>query len=285
MAKNAQALDAARELFARYLQHDPGSIDAALGRWRGELMYARLTQYLGQPAKAAAIAGAALKAAKPAPISEYQKQQNQYLTNGSYLILAENSEDLGQPEKALSYFSKAHDNIDSMRAAGRIGLDSEFMDSTTLAGMARQLAKLKRYGPAIVRYRQSIDLQNTILANGPNDQVRRNLIYTSAGLSNTLAQDGQYAEARRLIRQAVSATQAAVAQQPADTSEQRNLALYLTAAAKIERMSGARPAECVATSRALQQWTVVRRDQAAMPIDIAADGPITRLRDRLAGCG
>jgi tetratricopeptide (TPR) repeat protein len=248
-------------------------------------MYARLTQYLGQPTKAAAIAGEALAAKKPAPTSEYQRQESQYLTNGSYLILAENSEDLGQPEKALTYFSRAHDNIDTMRAAGRIGLDSEFMDSTTLAGMARQLSKLERYGPAITRFRQSIDLQNSILANGPNDQVTRNLIYTSAGLSNTLAKAGRYPEARRLIGQAIEATEAAVRRHPGDGSQQRILALYLTAAAKIERQAGDRPAECAAGARALRQWQVVEGAQAAMPIDTAAGGPILTLKGRMPGCG
>ena len=282
---NIRALDQARGLFDSYLRQNPTSIDASLARWRGELMHARLIQYQGDPARAAATVSAALAMRAPAPVSEFQKQESQYLLNGSYLILAENSEDMGRPDKALTYFTRAHDNIDAMRAAGRVGLDSEFMDSTTLAGMARQLSKLKQYGPAISRFRQSIDLQNALLANGPNDQVSRNLIYTTANLSNTLATAGQFPEARRLIGQVIQATEAAVGRHPAEASQQRMLALYLTAAARIERQAKVRSAECAADARALQQWASVSARKGAMPIDVEPGGPVPTLRARMSGCG
>lgn len=278
-------LDRARRGYDAFLTSHPESVDASLARWRAELMTGRLFSYLERYKEAVAIADRNLRIVRPAPQTERQKLEADYLLTASYLVMAEGSEELGDRDRALVNFTKLDETTDALRARGAAGIANDLIQSTAKTGRGRVLASRGQYDQSVEQFKGAIDLMSRILTFGRNDTVAQNLLFARSQMANVLSQAGRPEEARSVIADVVASTRAELAKDPASQSMQRLLAIHLGSAAIIEHRAGKTPRACGATEKAWEQWEAVRRAGGLLDMDSADDGPIASLKRQRAACG
>ena len=278
-------LSHAADKYSEVLRLHPDNVDAALGLWRSQVIQARVLSYLGRPADAVALVEATLNRPRPKPVKMSQVLEANFISTGALLILSENYEDLKQPEKALESLTELNDKLTKFQAQGMGSIESEFMQTSALAGMGRILYHSGQIEPAIARYQESLALMRRILLFGDNHLVSEALIQQSVGLADVYSKAGRVKEARELMATAIADSEARAKKTPQDGGAQRKVAIYLMGASLFEhRMEGGRLG-CSSDVKAWNQWVIVQERGGVLPMDTNPNMAVPRLQDRLKACG
>ena len=278
------ALERAQAWYGAALSQQPSNVRAALGLWRAQVMSGRLLSYLQKNEQAVDLIGRHLDDRRPAPTTRAEMIEANFIRTGALLILAEDLEEMHQYGRSFAMFQRLNDEIDAIRKSGMAGSENDYMQSTALAALGRDLARRHQFEPAIDRYRQSLELMRRILSFGPNDAVDASLSQESVGLSHVLTQAGRYEDADAILREEVAKATRRIEADPDDTSKLRLAALYLSAEADNLHAAGRKAQACAADRRALRYFDDIQRRSGLLPMDTGPTGVATMVRKRVSGC-